>query len=141
MDYMQSPHPFDVATCMYYTGIDPFTKNPFHVAGGLHDRKLQRALIQFFKPANWFTVREALFEAGRADLIGDGCDALIPARPPNEALVARRKDANTALKADYYHAIRTPMKQKAPAANRGYRPGRVSQRRRAKPGRGSGTIG
>ena len=25
------PAPFDIATCMYYTGIDPFTKKPVDV--------------------------------------------------------------------------------------------------------------
>ena len=50
----------DIATCMYYTGIDPFTKEEVYVARGLRDRKLQRALMQFFKPENYFTVREAL---------------------------------------------------------------------------------
>src|SRR5207248_6767888 len=74
------PAPFDIATALYYTGIDPFTKKPVHVAKNMRDRKMQRALMQFFKPANWFTVREALIEAGRADLIGDGCDCLIPAQ-------------------------------------------------------------
>jgi hypothetical protein len=29
------------------------------VAKGMRDRKMQRALMQFFKPENWFTVREA----------------------------------------------------------------------------------
>ena len=67
---------------MYYTGIDPFTKKPVPVAQGMRDRKMQRALMQFFKPENWFTVREALNEAGRQDLIGNGCDCLIPAQPP-----------------------------------------------------------
>ncbi len=61
----------DIATRMYYTGIDPFTKKPVKVAKGMRDRKMQRALMQFFKPENWFTVREALIEAERADLIGD----------------------------------------------------------------------
>ena len=28
------PAPFDIATCMYYTGIDPFTKKPVYVAKG-----------------------------------------------------------------------------------------------------------
>ena len=45
------PAPFDVATCVYYTGIDPFTKQEAYVALGLRDRKKQRALMQFFKPA------------------------------------------------------------------------------------------
>ncbi len=45
---------------MYYTGIDPFTKQEVYIAKGLRDRKMQWALMQFFKPENWFTVREAL---------------------------------------------------------------------------------
>ena len=72
----------DIATCMYYTGIDPFTKQPVQVARGLHDRRLQRALMQFFKPENYLAVREVLTRAGRLDLIGEGCDCLIPSKPP-----------------------------------------------------------
>jgi hypothetical protein len=33
----------DIATCMYYTGIDPFTKQGVYIARQLHDRELQRA--------------------------------------------------------------------------------------------------
>ncbi len=54
----------DIATCLYYTGIDPFTKKEVHVAKGRNDRKMQRTLMQFFKPENYFTVREALIKAG-----------------------------------------------------------------------------
>jgi uncharacterized radical SAM protein YgiQ len=120
------PAPFDIATCMYYTGIDPFSKKPVKVARAMHDRKLQRALMQFFKPENWFLVREALVQARRADLIGDGCDALIPATPPKEAIQKRRRQANS----DYYHAVPTPRKEKA--AGKGYRPGRAGHGRRAR---------
>ncbi len=115
------PAPFDVATCMYYTGIDPFTKEEVYVAQNLKDRKLQRALMQFFKPENYFQVREALLQAGRADLIGSGCDALIPAQPPKEALAARRERANQETRGEYVHKI--------PAPKKGYRPGRKSARR------------
>ena len=45
--------------------------------------------MQFFKPANYFEVRDALIAEGRQDLIGDGCDCLIPGRPPVEALEKR----------------------------------------------------
>src|SRR5438067_9407826 len=90
-NFMGSGSPFDIATCMYYTGLDPFTKKPVHIARNLRDRKLQRALLQFFKPENYFEVREALNQAGRGDLIGAGCDALIPAQPPREALQVRRE--------------------------------------------------
>src|SRR5207248_3894421 len=53
------PAPFDIATCMYYTGIDPFTGQKVYTARSLGDRRLQRALLQFFKPENYFEVRTA----------------------------------------------------------------------------------
>ncbi|MCG3131873.1 MAG: hypothetical protein FLDDKLPJ_02683 [Phycisphaerae bacterium] len=87
------PAPMDLATCMYYTGLDPMTMKPVHVATRLRERRFQRSLLQFFKPANYFTVRRLLLDHGRADLIGDGCDALIPSRPPREAIEARRQEA------------------------------------------------
>src|SRR5882757_5494530 len=84
-DYRHS-RPFDIATCMCDTGIDPFTGEEVFVARQLRDRKLQRALLQYFKPENYFEVRKALEEAGRQDLIGKGCDCLIADAPPREAL-------------------------------------------------------
>ncbi len=134
------PAPFDIATCMYYTGIDPFTKQEVYIARNLRDRKMQRALMQFFKPENWFTVREALIDAGRQDMIGSGCDCLIPANPPKEAIEARRKRANDD---DHCHTVANPAKGQRPdergagqPKTKGYRPGRKSQSRRQKPGRG-----
>jgi hypothetical protein len=92
------PSPFDIAACMYYTGLDPHTKKPVYIARHLRDRKLQRALLQFFKPENYFEVRKALEQAGRQDLIGSGCDCLIPERPPKAALDRRRNDANQRIR-------------------------------------------
>ncbi|MBA4191773.1 MAG: hypothetical protein C0467_27655 [Planctomycetaceae bacterium] len=93
-----------------------------------------RALTQFFKPENYFTVREALIQAGRSDLIG-GCDGLIPVNPPKEAIEARRRQAND----DHYHTVANPAKGEQPGErgaelpkNKGYRPGRTSQQRRDK---------
>jgi hypothetical protein len=131
-DFDQSDNPFDIATCMYYTGLDPFTKEPVYVARHLRDRRLQRVLLQFFKAENYFEVRKALEKAGRTDLIGSGCDALIPAQPPKEALRARREHAGQAVRGDYVHTI------PAPARAKGYRPGRKLMRRQDKPGRQRG---
>lgn len=88
------PAPMDIATCMYHTGLDPLTMKPVATARRLKDRVVQRSLMQFFKPENWFTVHRALLDAGRKDLIGDGPLCLIPAQPPKAALEARRRDAN-----------------------------------------------
>jgi uncharacterized radical SAM protein YgiQ len=134
------PAPFDIATCMYYTGMDPFTKKPVKVAKGVRDRKMQRALMQFFKPENWFTVREALIEAGRQDLIGSGCDCLIPAQPPKEAIDARRRRANDP---DHCHTVANPAKGEKPGErglpSRGYRPGRKTAHRQDNKRRGGGS--
>src|SRR5262249_26590757 len=123
----------DIATCMYYTGIDPFTGQEVFVARGMHDRKMQRALMQFFKPENYFEVRKALEEAGRADLIG-GCEGLIPAQPPREALRARMERANDAVRGDHYHSVANPARGEQAGErglpNRGYRPGRKSAKRK-----------
>jgi Domain of unknown function (DUF3362) len=80
--------------------------------------------MQFFKPENYFEVRKALEEAGRTDLIGSGCDALIPAQPPKEALRARRDRANRAARGDHVHTVASP------ARPRGYRLDCKTYRRR-----------
>ena len=99
-----------MATTMYYTGLDPFTMKEVHIAKQMRDRKFQRALLQFFKPENYFEVREALYEAGRSDLIGDGCDSLIPTHPPKAAIERRRKRAND----DHYHTVANPAAGEPP---------------------------
>jgi uncharacterized radical SAM protein YgiQ len=83
------PAPMDIATCMFHTGIDPETMKPVQVATRPSDRALQRALLQFFLPENYFEVKKALKRAGREDLIGDGPECLIPARPSQQAREAR----------------------------------------------------
>ena len=124
------PAPMDIAACMYHTGLDPMTKKPVHVAKYLRDRKAQRAMMQFFKPENYFLVRKTLIEAGRQDLIGDGCDCLIPSRPPKEAIMARRQRAQREAKdGDYVHSRQHMPRQRVGRAQRGrnsigYRPGR-----------------
>ncbi len=116
------PSPFDIAACMYHTGLDPFTKKPVPVAKHLRDRKLQRALLQFFKPENYFEVRKALEQAGRKDLIGDGCDCLIPHKAPKEAIDQRRKKAQKEI---------TEQTSGDHIRSKGYRPHRKSAKRRS----------
>ncbi|MEE2828970.1 MAG: YgiQ family radical SAM protein [Myxococcota bacterium] len=83
------PAPMDIATAIYYTGLDPRTLQPVPVAKKLRDRRMQRALLQFFLPQNWYEVRDALQLAGRTDLIGSAPHCLIESRPPREAIEAQ----------------------------------------------------
>ena len=64
------PTPGTVSTCMYYTGMDPYTKKKVYVPKSEKERAYQRALMQFKLPGNRKTVIAALKEAGREDLIG-----------------------------------------------------------------------
>ena len=74
------PTPSTISTVMYYTGLDPRTMKPVYVATDPHEKAMQRALIQYRNPKNYYLVREALEKAGREDLIGFGKECLI--RPP-----------------------------------------------------------
>ena len=112
------PGPMDVATCMYHTGLDPATMQPIYVPKGARERRLQRALLQFFLPENYELVREALHQADRPELIGDDPECLIPAHPPRSESKDRRPAAPPK---------RDPESARGAA---GYRPHRRTSKRR-----------
>ena len=72
------PTPGTASTVMFYTGLDPFTMKPVYVATDPGEKRMQRALLQFNRPQNHEEVRRALIKCGRADLIGNGKDCLVP---------------------------------------------------------------
>ena len=72
------PTPMSMATCMYHTGLDPFTRKPVYTAKELHEKRLQKALLLYWDPAHHDEAREALIKAGRRDLIGAGPRYLVP---------------------------------------------------------------
>ncbi len=76
------PTPLTLATTMYHTGLDPRTMEPIYVAKSKHEKAMQRALIQFRNPKNYDLVFQALIQAGRKDLIGNGQRCLIKAKRP-----------------------------------------------------------
>ena len=72
------PTPGTVSTCMYYTGLDPYSLKPVYVAKDREEKAAQRALLQYFRPENHRLIRETLRKAGREDLIGFGKACLVP---------------------------------------------------------------
>jgi radical SAM superfamily enzyme YgiQ (UPF0313 family) len=85
------PSPMATATAMYHSG-----KNPLHrlspdseevqIPKGLKVRRLHKAFLRYHDANNWPLLREALRRMGRADLIGNGRQQLIPAwQPANTA--------------------------------------------------------
>ncbi len=76
------PTPSTLSTVMYYTGLDPRTMDAVYVPTDPHEKAMQRALIQYRNPKNYYLVKEALCKAHREDLIGSGAKCLIRAVPP-----------------------------------------------------------
>ena len=76
------PTPGTVSTCMFYTGLDPYTLKPVFVEKTPEGKALQRALLQYYEPRNAARVIKALKLTHREDLI----PLLVPAS-------ARRKES------------------------------------------------
>ena len=71
------PTPGTVSTCMFYTGLDPYTLEPVYVPRTPEEKAQQRALLQYFKPENRQIVLSTLKKCGRFDLIGNGENCLV----------------------------------------------------------------
>ncbi|WP_207751754.1 YgiQ family radical SAM protein [Clostridium rhizosphaerae] len=76
------PTPGSLSTTIYYTGINPFTKEKVYVPKDQREKNMQRALLQYNLPHNYNLVKEALIKANRQDLIGYDKKCLIPPRAP-----------------------------------------------------------
>jgi uncharacterized radical SAM protein YgiQ len=86
-----TPTPMSVSTCMYYTGLNPFTLEPVHVPKG-HEKKVQRAMMQYRDSRNRELVMEGLRAAGRSDLIGSGRQFLVQSDARRNVRYAGKSD-------------------------------------------------
>ncbi len=75
------PTPGTISTCMFYTGLDPYTMEPVYVAKSPQEKAMQRALLQYYLPQNHDLVEQALRRCGRYDLIGAGPQCLVRPSP------------------------------------------------------------
>ncbi len=84
------PTPGTLSTCMYYTELDPRTMKRVYIPGSLHEKAMQRALIQYRNPKNHELVYDALKKAGRDDLIGYGKKCLIKPRNKQKTIIYKK---------------------------------------------------
>ena len=87
------PTPGTISTCMFYTGLDPYTMKEVYVAKTEKEKAMQRALLQYFNPQNQGLVIEALKKAGRLDLIGTSPGCLVRPDPKTAAALRNKKPA------------------------------------------------
>ncbi len=71
-----TPTPMSISTCMYYTGLDPFTLKPVYIPKG-REKQVQRAMLHYRDREKQELAREGLTMAGRSDLIGPGKQCLV----------------------------------------------------------------
>ena len=81
------PSPMALATAMYHSGKNPLKRvgrqsEAVDVVRGEKRRRLHKAFLRYHDPKNWPLLREALKAMGRADLIGNGKQHLIPRFQP-----------------------------------------------------------
>jgi uncharacterized radical SAM protein YgiQ len=81
------PSPMATATAMWHSHKNPLhkvsrTSEEVHIPKGIKTRRLHKAFLRYHDANNWPTLREALKQMGRADLIGAGKHQLIPAWQP-----------------------------------------------------------
>ncbi|MEO7205687.1 MAG: YgiQ family radical SAM protein [Steroidobacteraceae bacterium] len=81
------PSPMATATAMYHSFKNPLKKisrasEEVVIPKGIKVRRLHKAFLRYHDPQNWPLLRDALKRMGRADLIGNGKQHLIPAYQP-----------------------------------------------------------
>ncbi|MDD9890628.1 MAG: YgiQ family radical SAM protein [Gammaproteobacteria bacterium] len=82
------PSPMALATAMYYSEKNPLEKvryksDQVSVCKDIDQRRLQKAFLRYHDEKNWPTLRKALINLGRSDLIGTGNKHLIPPEQRN----------------------------------------------------------
>lgn len=83
------PTPGTLSTCMFYTGLDPYTLEEVYVPRTAEEKGMQRALLQYFRPQNRRKCIEALQKAHRTDLIGNSPECLVK---PDEIYLAKERE-------------------------------------------------
>jgi uncharacterized radical SAM protein YgiQ len=130
------PSPMATATAMYHTGKNPLrkvtrTSDEVYIAKGLKQRRLHKAFLRYHDANNWPLLREALKRMGRADLIGNSKNHLIPTWQPagtGESHEGRRG------KATNFRTQHTGLPPSPRSTDRKARPGARPPRPRSKKG-------
>ncbi len=91
LDQVQNfyPSPMANATTIYHTEMNSLKniKNNTEVVSvpkGARQRRLHKAILRYHDPAGWPMIREALKKMGKANLIGNGPNCLVPAESRDE---------------------------------------------------------
>ena len=97
------------------------TAEQVHVPKGIEVRRLHKAFLRYHDPNNWPMLRDALKRMGRADLIGNGKQHLVPRyQPPGTGAAAEGQRVSAKAKPQKFRTQHTgfPKPAKAKARKR-----------------------
>jgi uncharacterized radical SAM protein YgiQ len=125
------PSPMATATAMYHTDLNPLKgihrdarAERVDIVRGERRRRLHKAFLRWHDPNNWPLLRQALKDMGRADLIGNGKQHLIPSyQPATDGSYASPRRKNS-----------TPSKGRLLTQHTGLPPRVTGNARKRKPG-------
>jgi uncharacterized radical SAM protein YgiQ len=112
------PGPMATATAMYHSGRNPLRRitrssEEVLIPKGLKVRRLHKAFLRYHDPDNWPLLREALRRMGRADLIGNGRQQLVPAyQPAGSGESARRRSGTQPLRTQHTGLPAVPRRRR-----------------------------
>ncbi|MGC4029452.1 MAG: YgiQ family radical SAM protein [Steroidobacteraceae bacterium] len=121
------PSPMATATAMFHSGRNPLRRitrdsEAVPIPKGLRQRRLHKAFLRYHDPNNWPMLREALRRMGRANLIGNGPQHLVPKFQP----------AGTGLQSEGRRRPGPPAASQPGPASRPFRTQHVRDRRQSR---------
>jgi hypothetical protein len=92
-----------MATAMYHTRKNPLRKiardsETVETPRTAKIRRFHKALLRYHDPNNWETLRDGLRRMGRAELIGNGPQHLVPRSDTPAMMTRRTRSAETPAK-------------------------------------------
>ncbi|MCF6252977.1 MAG: YgiQ family radical SAM protein [Methylococcaceae bacterium] len=105
------PSPMSISTAMYHSGKDTLQKvnrkaDDISIPKSIKQRRIHKAFLRYHDPKNWPLLREALKKMGRADLIGNGKNHLIPSFQP-KGTASIKTDKTRKFKTKYTMSIKS----------------------------------
>jgi uncharacterized radical SAM protein YgiQ len=87
-----TPTPGSLSTCIYHTGMDPFTGKTIHIPRTAKERRLQKALLLYHRPESKADVLEALKISKREDAVKVLFDRADPRKTTKRSQKNRRQN-------------------------------------------------
>jgi len=111
------PSPMSLATAMYHSGKNPlkpvtYKSEDVYTPKDAKQRTVQKGFLRYHDASNWKDLRNTLIQMGRADLIGNGENKLVPSADKDIQTPRRPKNAKPGQTTGASHTSNRPTMAK-----------------------------